>query len=96
MPVKTICAAASALLAVSAIASADVPSEKISALVTLCEVNPRCSHEPMNSAGGVLFNIHQEKQVKHIVCQKDGSCMMILPRGKRFAVSDVVAQLTPN
>ena len=96
MTVKIISAAMPVFLVISAIASADVPNEKISALVTLCEVNPNCSHEPVNAAGGVLFSIRKENQVKHITCQNDGSCMMIMPRGKRFVVSDVIAQLAPN
>jgi hypothetical protein len=96
MTLKIISATMPVFLVISAIASADVPNEKISALVTLCEVNPNCSHEPANAAGGVLFNIHNENQVKHITCQNDGSCMMIMPRGKRFLISDVIAQLAPN
>ena len=96
MTVKIISAAMPVFLAISTIATADVPNERISALVTLCEVNPNCSHKPANDAGGVLFNIHKENEAKHITCKNDGSCMMIMPRGKRFMVSDIIAQLTPN
>jgi hypothetical protein len=96
MSAKAICTGLSALFALSPVVLADVPNEKITALMTLCEANPSCSHEAVNKDGGVLLNINEENQVKHIACQNDGLCMMVMPRGVRFTVSDVITKLTPK
>lgn len=96
MTIKAIGTAMSAIIILSGVASAEAPNEKVSALMTLCAVNPNCSHGVPDAAGGVLFNIRERTLVKHVRCQSDGSCMMVMPRGKRFVVTDIVAQLTPN
>jgi hypothetical protein len=96
MTIRAIGIAMSAMVILSGPASAGAPNEKVSALMTLCGVNPNCSHQGPNADGGVLFNIREETMVKHVRCQSDGSCVRVMPRGRLFMVTDIVAQLTPN
>ena len=96
MTIKTIGTAISAIVLLSSVASAGAPNEKVSALMTLCGVNPDCSQRGPDADGGVLFIIREQTLVKHVRCQSDGSCVRVMPRGKRFVVTDIVAQLTPN
>ena len=96
MLIKSINSGILAILIFSSIASADTPTTAMSALVTLCDINPNCSHEPLTGSGGIAFRVREKDQVKRVMCQSDGKCIMVLPRGKQITVTDIVTQLTPN
>jgi hypothetical protein len=83
-----------ALLAFSLLgifANLQAQSAELETAVSACETNPNCSHEVPNAAGSILFKIKQSENNTSVLCQKTGECMMVLPRGKKYVVSDVVA-----
>ena len=61
----------------------------IDPIVSMCRQNPNCSHEPQNEIGGVLFKIKTQGYVRKVLCNTDGNCIMLLPRGKKYGISDV-------
>ncbi len=89
MPFRVICANLFIFLAYSNLAIAESQNVKLLNAMSLCSSNPNCSHEKITAAGTIVFNLQRRGQVKHVVCQKDGTCMMIMSRGKKMIISDV-------
>jgi hypothetical protein len=96
MSFKVISASLLAVFTFTTFAIADPQNVSILAAITTCKANPGCSHEQPDAAGAVLFKIYQKNHAKYIRCQKDGICMMVLPRGKNSKISDVTALLGTN
>ena len=72
-------------------ASLQAQSAELETVVSTCEANSNCSHEAPNVAGSILFKIKRGNKNISVLCQKTGECMMVLPRGKKYVVSDAVA-----
>ncbi len=89
MSIKTLGAIMVTSSIVSMPAVSNAQAGGIDPIVSMCRQNPNCSHEPQNEIGGVLFKIKTQGHVRKVLCQTDGNCVMVLPRGKRYGISDV-------
>jgi hypothetical protein len=60
-------------------------------VVALCEANPACSHSEANKAGNVVLKLRGPGNSKTILCDADGKCTMLLPRGQKLSIWDLPA-----
>ena len=83
------CALASSLFSILAVPQAR--SASLEALITTCEANQNCAHEQASASGSMLFKIKRDGSSRGILCQRSGECVMLLPRGQKYSMPDLIA-----
>jgi hypothetical protein len=80
-----------ALAATAAISEAQALSDTLQKYRTMCEQNADCSAEMTDR--GLLFKLRTAGRTEQLLCQDDGACDVLAPRGGHFRVKDAEAWL---
>jgi hypothetical protein len=73
------------------IVSTQAHSTQVTEAMALCEANPACSHTVPNRAGSVIFKVRRSDETKTILCDWNGTCTFLLPRGQELSIRDISA-----
>ena len=68
-------------------------SEVVAPIAALGEASPICSHGAANGEGHIVLRLRTAAETKTILCDGDGKCEMLLPRGQRLLIKDLPAVL---
>ena len=86
-------AASLAFSLTSVLAITEARSFELNSVAKSCDAKPGCSYLQPDKEGGMLFKVKTESQTKYIRCSRDGECMRIMPRGKKFIIRDITVLL---
>ena len=81
------------MAACSGIFVSAVRSEGFETAIAVCRENPKCIYGAIDSDGGLLFKLEIDGALKMLRCSSTGECMRVMPRSRRYTVSDVESVL---
>ncbi len=91
MTKPTLAACTFALLLISPFAALPAHSEGLETIINACEANHNCSHQQIVADQPMEFKVMQNGSGRRILCDQSGACTMLLPRGKKYAIPDMIA-----
>jgi hypothetical protein len=68
-------------------------SKGLETAIAVCRGNPKCTYGETDRNGGLLFILEFGGALKLLRCSGAGECMRAMPRGQKYAVSDVESVL---
>jgi hypothetical protein len=68
-------------------------SKGLEIAIAVCRENPKCTYGALDSDGGLMIKLEIDGALRMLRCSGAGECMRAMPRGQKYAVSDVESVL---